>query len=113
MRLELALNDLTWMDGESNDGRTPTALGCRYLHLIDEVAVSQMHPIEEADGGHRRGEGLRMFFYNFHSFVSFRRPKGEESREHKVDVIEILRFALDDIIVIHFYSNILLKSSPM
>ena len=76
MRLVITLDNLARMDGESNDGRTPAALGRRYLHLIDEVAVSQMHPVEEADGGYRRGEGLRMFFYNFHSFVSFRRPKG-------------------------------------
>ena len=69
MRLVITLDDLARMDGEGNDGRAPTALGCRYLHLIDEVAVSQMYPVEEADGSYRRGEGLRMCVsYYIHLF---------------------------------------------
>ena len=55
LRLIVALDDLAGMNGEGDDGRTPTTLGCRYLHLIDEVAMSQMHPVEEANGGYSRG----------------------------------------------------------
>ena len=72
MRLIVALDYLTGMNRESDDGRTPATLGCRYLHLIDEVAMSQMHPVKEADGGYGRGECLRICVSNdIHLFKQF------------------------------------------
>jgi len=61
------LNDLAGMNGKSNDRRLPSGLSRRYLHLLDEEAVSQMYPVEEANRGHRWT--LRMYvFYYIHLF---------------------------------------------
>ena len=63
MGLELALNDLARVDGKRDDGRLPPGLRRRYLHLIDEKAVSQMNPIKEADRGYRRVLRVCVFYY--------------------------------------------------